>query len=87
MSIQNLIKIGIFYDGNYFIEVGKYYRYHHTRKKWISMEGLHAFVRKEVAKQMQTEENLCQIIDARFFRGRYYAKDCDDYAAETGQNL
>ena len=78
MSAQSSIKIGIFYDGNYFIEVGKYYRYHHMRKKWISMAGLHTFVRKEIARHMQTEDRFCKIIDARFFRGRYYAKDCDD---------
>ena len=78
MSTQNSIRIGVFYDGNYFMEVGKYYRYHHTRKKWISMAGLHTFIRKEIAKRMQTEDQFCKIIDARFFRGRYYAKDCDD---------
>lgn len=78
MSQSKIIKIGIFYDGNYFMAASKYYRHQHARKKWLSIGGLNAFIRQEIARNMQTEQHLCQIVDIHFFRGRYYAKDCDD---------
>lgn len=34
---DRLIRIGIFYDGNFFSVVSNYYNYHHPRKARISI--------------------------------------------------
>ncbi|MHB9292302.1 hypothetical protein Holit_01398 [Hollandina sp. SP2] len=74
--IQNLIRIGIFYDGYYFYKVSNYYKYEHKRKSRISISGLHDFIRNEIASIMAIDDlRHCQIIDAHYFRGRSSARD------------
>jgi cold shock CspA family protein len=73
-----LTRIGIFYDGNFFFHVSNYYHYHHERRARISIGGLHAFVRSQVADCEQTDPRYCQIVDAHYFRGRLRAADADD---------
>jgi cold shock CspA family protein/uncharacterized LabA/DUF88 family protein len=73
---QKMTRIGVFYDGNYFLHVSNYYAYHHERRSRISIAGLHEFIRHQVAE----EENragihLCQIVDAHYFRGRLSAQE------------
>jgi uncharacterized LabA/DUF88 family protein/cold shock CspA family protein len=74
--MNNLIRIGIFYDGYYFYKVSNYYKYEHERKARISISGLHDFIRNEIASTMKIDDlRHCQIIDAHYFRGRSSAKD------------
>jgi cold shock CspA family protein/phosphopantetheinyl transferase (holo-ACP synthase) len=79
---RQLTKIGVFYDGNYFATVSRFYKYHHDRKSWISIHGLHDFIRCRVAKEERVHYRNCQIIDAHYFRGRFSAKQC----IEKGEN-
>jgi cold shock CspA family protein/uncharacterized LabA/DUF88 family protein len=73
---NDLIRIGIFYDGYYFFKVSNYYKYEHHRKSRISISGLHDFIRHEVAAITHTEDiRRCQIIDAHYFKGRSSAKE------------
>ncbi|MDR3167102.1 MAG: NYN domain-containing protein [Treponema sp.] len=75
-SPNNLIRIGIFYDGYYFYKVSNYYKYEHERRARISISGLHDFIRNEIADLMKIDDiRHCQIIDAHYFRGRSSAKD------------
>jgi uncharacterized LabA/DUF88 family protein/cold shock CspA family protein len=74
--IQDLIRIGIFYDGYYFYKVSNYYKYEHKRKSRISISGLHDFIRSEIASIKNIDDlRHCQIIDAHYFRGRSSARD------------
>ncbi len=73
-----LTRIGIFYDGNFFFHVSNYYHYHHERRARISIGGLHAFVRQQVADCEGAESRYCQIVDAHYFRGRLRAADAED---------
>jgi cold shock CspA family protein len=73
-----LTRIGIFYDGNFFFHVSNYYHYHHERRARISVSGLHAFIRQQVAECEGTDARYCQIVDAHYFRGRLRATDADD---------
>jgi len=79
----NLTRIGVFYDGNYFLHVSRFYNYVHERKGRISISGLHHFIRNHVAQQEGTDERLCQIVDAHYFRGRLNAHD----ASQEGNSL
>ena len=70
-----LTRIGVFYDGNFFFHVSNYYHYYHERHSRISISGLHAFIRDEVAKCENTDARYCQIVDAHYFRGRLRCGD------------
>jgi hypothetical protein len=69
-SDDKLIRMGVVYDGNFFLHVSNYYLYHHGRNARISLDGLHAFVRSKVAELEGTETRYCPIVDAHYFRGR-----------------
>lgn len=74
-SQQTLTRIGVFYDGNYFLHVSNYYAYHHERRSRLSIAGLHEFVRHKVAEEEGKSPHLCQIVDAHYFRGRLTAQE------------
>ncbi len=72
---SKLTRIAIFIDGGYYDEVSKYYKFQHSRRARISINGLQAFVRHKVAECEKTEESYCQIVEAHYFRGRFSAAD------------
>ena len=78
MSQSRLTRVGVFYDGNYFLHVSNYYAFHHPRRARIDVSGLHNYIRREVAKWEGAEERYCQIVDAHYFRGRLRAHDADE---------
>jgi cold shock CspA family protein/uncharacterized LabA/DUF88 family protein len=74
-NILDVLRIGIFYDGYYFYKVSNYYKYEHTRKSRISINGLHEFIRNEISMLTKTDIKQCQIIDAHYFKGRSSARE------------
>lgn len=72
---NNLVRIGVFYDGNFFYHVSNYYSYAHERRARISIDGLHRFIRNKVAEAFEQDLKLCQIVDAHYFRGRLSAAE------------
>lgn len=72
---HKLTRIGVFYDGNYFLHVSNYYAYHHERRNRISIAGLHEFVRQRIADEEGKDFHHCQIVDAHYFRGRLSAQE------------
>jgi cold shock CspA family protein/uncharacterized LabA/DUF88 family protein len=83
MQQDKLIRIGVFYDGNYFLKVSNYYAYGHPRKKRISISGLHDFIKHQVSGEESIDVKLCQIVDSHYFRGRLSASE----ASERGDTL
>ncbi|MFW6043797.1 MAG: NYN domain-containing protein [Marinilabiliaceae bacterium] len=67
-----MIRIGVFYDGNYFFHVSNYYNYIHEKHSRISISGLHDFIRNKIAKSEYGSNGFphCQIVDAHYFRSR-----------------
>ncbi|TCN66667.1 NYN domain-containing protein [Acetobacteroides hydrogenigenes] len=80
---SSLKRIGVFYDGNYFLQVSNYYNYVHPRKRRLSISGLHYYIRHLVAKEENVDIKLCKIADAHYFRCRYSAQD----ASQRGNQL
>jgi len=78
-----LTRIGVYYDGNYFLHVSNYYNYVHPRKKRLSISGLHDFIRQQISAYDGNEFNLCHIVDAHYFRGRISAQE----ASQRGNQL
>ena len=77
---NKLTRIGVFYDGNYFLHVSNYYAYVHSRKSRISISGLHNYIRHKVADLEGDSSGYrhCQIVDSHYFRGRLNAKDASE---------
>ncbi|MCX8064824.1 MAG: NYN domain-containing protein [Candidatus Hydrogenedentes bacterium] len=75
MSTRSILKVGIFYDGNFFHKVSSYYRYAHRIGKWISIKGFHDFIKNEIAILENMDKKLIHIVTAHFFRGRLPAKE------------
>ena len=73
-----LIRVGVFYDGNYFLKISDYYYFQHERKARISLEGLHEYIRHQVAEEEDVDVRLAQITNAHFFRGRLSATEARD---------
>lgn len=83
MQDDKLVRIGVFYDGNYFLQVSNYYAYGHQRRRRISISGLHDFIRSQVADEEANDMKLCQIVDSHYFRGRLNAAE----ASQRGDTL
>ena len=89
-SVSNesrLIRIGTFYDGNYFSHVSNYYLHHHSRKARISISGLHEFIASEISKLENVPKNYCRIVDAHYFRGRLSANEAHSKNKLYGERL
>ncbi len=82
-SASNLTRIGVFYDGNYFLHVSNYYSYVHPKKKRLSVSGLHDFIRETIAELESKPNGICRIVDAHYFRGRVSAQE----ASQRGHQL
>jgi len=74
---RGLIRVGVFYDGNYFLHVSNYYNYVHDRRSRISIRGLHEFIRHQISTETGIDVPLCQIVDAHYFRGRLAAAEAN----------
>ncbi len=72
---KRLIKVGLFYDGNYFLHVSNYYYYYHDQHERLSIPGFHYFVRSLVAELEGEDVNRCRVVDAHYFRGRLSASE------------
>lgn len=79
---QKLTRIGVFYDGNYFFHTSNYYAHYHPRKARLDVQGIHAFIRRQVAEAEGEDEKFCQVVDAHYFKGRAKAAD-----AKTPEHL
>lgn len=72
------LKVGVFYDGSYYSHVSNYYNYVHAHRRRLHIGGLHDYIKHMVAEKEGVTPNLCHIIDAHFFRGRFSARDANE---------
>lgn len=77
-----LTKIGVFYDGNYFLHVSNFYNYDHPRRARLSIAGLHRFIEAHVGYG-EDRPGMAKIVDAHYFRGRLNATE----AQQRGSTL
>ncbi len=74
---DRLNKIGVFYDGNYFLHVSNYYNYDHPRRARLSIAGLHRFIEAWVGAEISGPGNA-KIVDSQYFRGRLSAQEAQN---------
>ncbi|MCX7697289.1 MAG: NYN domain-containing protein [Bacteroidales bacterium] len=75
MKKTDLLRIAMFYDGNYFLHVSNFYNHVHPKQARISINGLHQFIRHFLANEEEIDVNYCQIVEARYYRTRFSAKE------------
>ncbi|GAB4349440.1 MAG: hypothetical protein OHK0038_28280 [Flammeovirgaceae bacterium] len=80
---SGLTRIGVFYDGNYFLHVSNYYNFIHPKRRRLNIGGLHDFIRHQVAQEEGVDVRLCQVVDSHYFRGRLSAQE----ASQRGNQL
>ena len=73
--MPQLTKIGVFYDGNYFLHVSNYYNYDHPQRRRLSITGLHQFIEARVARAEGVAPQRSKIVDSHYFRGRLNATE------------
>lgn len=66
-----LTRVAMFIDGSFFLQVNTYYKYHHAIGKSFYYSGFTDYVRHKVAQLEHSRYNLCQVVEAHWFRGRY----------------
>ena len=71
------MRVGIFYDGNFFYQASNFYKYAHARRARISISGFHRFLLDRVARHEGADPARCRIVAAHFFRGRFSAADAE----------
>lgn len=83
MDLSNqLLRVAVFYDGNYFLRVSNYYNYYHPSvKARLGIKALHQFITKKI--KTATQNTIVKIVDSHYFRCRMNAKD----TAEKGDLL
>lgn len=96
MSKSGVVPVGVFYDGNYFQHVSRYYAFDHPVRSRLSMEGLHSFIACRVAAEEGVAESRCKVTEAHYFSGKLWSdeaarKDCleserktEDYLMKAG---
>jgi uncharacterized LabA/DUF88 family protein/cold shock CspA family protein len=83
MNNYSPLRVGVFYDGNYLLHASNYYNYIHGRRNRLSINGLHSFIRKRVAREEGIEEKWAQLMESHYFRGRINANE----ASQRGNQL
>ena len=71
------MRLGVFYDGNFFYQASNFYKYAHARRARVSISGFHRFLLARVARHEGVEPSRCKIVEAHFFRGRFSAADAE----------
>lgn len=72
---MDITKIGVFYDGNYFLHVSNYYSYYSDVRRRLSLPGFHKFLCHAVAQAEGVREEACRVVTGHYFRGRLSAQD------------
>lgn len=72
---ENLIRLGIFYDGNYLLHVSNYYNYFHERKSRISLHGLHKYIKYYVSSIEDIDTRYVTITESHYFKSRLSVKE------------
>lgn len=71
MNLKHSLRIGVFYDGNFYQTGNDYYRFSHPIQRNFNLQGLSAFVKAQVAALEEVDVKYCQIVENHWFRGRF----------------
>lgn len=69
--VSPITRIAVFYDGTYFLNLSRYFKYQHPRLSYLTFTGLQEYFRDRVAECESRDVAFCQVVESHFFRGRY----------------
>ncbi len=76
-SNNDLKKIGIFYDGNFFLHISNYFNFNSDIKSRINIEKLHKFIKNIISEKEGIDLNNLSIVESHFYRGRDSANNAE----------
>ncbi|NQW30622.1 MAG: NYN domain-containing protein [Ignavibacteria bacterium] len=71
-------KIGVFIDGNFFIQVNSFYAFHHKCRNRINVRGLFDFIERTISEKENTPLERTKIVESHFFRMRVSANEAQN---------
>lgn len=81
---MQIIRIGVFYDGEFFRAGNVYFRYHKDKRGrqrgWIDFSELHALLERYISKSEKVPVEFTKVVQAHFYGGRVSTE-----AARDGQ--
>ncbi|MFN8697915.1 MAG: NYN domain-containing protein [Flavobacteriales bacterium] len=80
-------RIAMFIDGSFFLQVNTFYKYHHHIGKSFYYSGFTDYIRHKVAQLEHSRFNLCQVIEAHWFRGRFPTSALENRYPDTQRRL
>jgi uncharacterized LabA/DUF88 family protein/cold shock CspA family protein len=84
---KNLLKIGVFYDGNFINYISDHYAFRHNIKSRLSLKGLEEFTINNISKLEDIDSTYCKIVDSHLYRGRTTARNADERDTLYGERV
>ena len=84
---NKLVKIGVFYDGNFINHISDYYAFHHSIKSRLSIKGIEEFLISEISEIEGFDKQYCKIVESHFYRGRITAKNAEERDNLYGERI
>lgn len=86
-NVRNVVKIGVFYDGNYMNHISEFYVHKHSIGSRISLKGLQEFALHEVSRDLDIDPRDCRIVESHVYKGRVTAAAADERDAIYGERV
>lgn len=80
-----ICRIGVFYDGNYFLPGARYF-YYQLDKGWPQLKGMNALIEEFVSKQEQGLFQQFKVVHAAWFQGRFHGKNAPEDRLRLDRN-
>jgi len=84
---NNLIKIGVFYDGNFVNYISDHYAFRHNIKSRLSLKGLEEFTINKISSFENVDPTYCKIVESHLYRGRTTARNADERDTLYGERV
>lgn len=84
---REILKIGIFYDGNFVNHVSDFYLFRHDVHSRLSLKGLQEFAINYISSKENISEDFCKIVESHVYRGRSTAKSADERDILYGERV
>lgn len=85
INVPNVVKVGVFYDGNYINHVSEYYSRNNSSR--ISLKGVQEFALQEIAKNSDVDVTSCKIIESHVYKGRVTAAISEERDSLYGERV
>lgn len=86
-TVNNLLKIGVFYDGNFINHISDYYAFRHSIKSRLSLKGIEEFAISKISEIEGLDKKYCKIVESHLYRARTTAKNAEERDVLYGERV